>query len=185
MTVTWRTTTVVIVAGCVIALITFGMRTSFGLFTEPLSARARVGSRDVRARDRAAEPAVGPRPAVRGGGRRPLRRRAGARGRRRAVRAGHRADGPEHERGAVRADRRRAARLGLAGGSFTIVLAAFARLVPEDQRSWSMGLATAAGSLGQFLFAPLGQSFIAGYGPVTALLLLPGFVALCRCWRSR
>ncbi len=32
-----RTTTVVIVAGCLIALITFGLRTSLGLFTEPLS----------------------------------------------------------------------------------------------------------------------------------------------------
>jgi predicted MFS family arabinose efflux permease len=59
-----------------------------------------------------------------------------------------------------------------------IVLAAFARLVPEERRSWSMGLATAAGSLGQFVFAPLGQAFIAGYGAVTALVLLSGFVAL-------
>jgi hypothetical protein len=33
----WRTRNVVIVAGCLIALITFGARTSFGLFTEPLS----------------------------------------------------------------------------------------------------------------------------------------------------
>ena len=32
-----RTTTLVIVAGCLIALITFGLRTSLGLFTEPLS----------------------------------------------------------------------------------------------------------------------------------------------------
>ena len=47
-----------------------------------------------------------------------------------------------------------------------------------DRRSWAMGLATAAGSMGQFLFAPLGQSFISAYGPATALLLLSGFVAL-------
>src|SRR5918999_4320629 len=32
-----RTRNFVIVAGCLIALITFGARTSFGLFTEPLS----------------------------------------------------------------------------------------------------------------------------------------------------
>ena len=38
MTPWWRTRNVVIVAGCLIALITFGARTSFGLFTEPLSA---------------------------------------------------------------------------------------------------------------------------------------------------
>jgi MFS family permease len=68
--------------------------------------------------------------------------------------------------------------LGLAGGSFMIVLAAFARLVPEDRRSWAMGLATAAGSLGQFLFAPLGQAFIDGYGAVRALVMLSFFVAL-------
>ena len=32
-----RTPTVVIVAGCLIAIITFGLRTSFGLFTDPLT----------------------------------------------------------------------------------------------------------------------------------------------------
>src|SRR6185312_7599293 len=62
--------------------------------------------------------------------------------------------------------------LGLSGGSFTIVIAAFARLVKEERRSWAMGLATAAGSLGQFLFAPLGQAFISGYGAVQALVML-------------
>ena len=39
-----------------------------------------------------------------------------------------------------------------------------------------MGLATAAGSMGQFLFAPLGQGFISAYGPVTALVLLSCFL---------
>ena len=68
--------------------------------------------------------------------------------------------------------------LGLSGGSFTIAIAALGRLVPEDRRSWAMGLATAAGSLGQFAFAPLGGAFLAAYGPQTALLLLAGFVAL-------
>lgn len=68
--------------------------------------------------------------------------------------------------------------LGLSGGSFTIVIAAFARLVPEDRRSWAIGLATAMGSLGQFVFAPLGQDFIGAYGPATALVLINGLVAL-------
>jgi predicted MFS family arabinose efflux permease len=40
-----------------------------------------------------------------------------------------------------------------------------------------MGLATAMGSLGQFVFAPLGQSFIGAFGPVTALVLIGGCVA--------
>ena len=37
-----------------------------------------------------------------------------------------------------------------------------------------MGLATAAGSLGQFVFAPLGQAFLVDYGWQVALLLLAG-----------
>jgi predicted MFS family arabinose efflux permease len=67
--------------------------------------------------------------------------------------------------------------LGLSGGSFTIVIAAFSRLVPPDRRSWSMGMATAAGSLGQFVFAPVGQAFISSYGWATALVLLACFGA--------
>ena len=67
--------------------------------------------------------------------------------------------------------------IGLSGGSFTIVIAALGRLVREDQRSWAMGMATAAGSLGQFVFAPLGQAFISGYGWTTALIMLAAFAA--------
>src|SRR5690606_31111517 len=68
--------------------------------------------------------------------------------------------------------------IGLAGASFTVVLAAFARMVPENKRSWALGVGTAAGSLGQFVFAHLGQAFIAGYGWSMALLLVAGFVLL-------
>jgi MFS family permease len=34
----WRTTAVVVTCGCLIALVTYGLRTSFGLFAEPISA---------------------------------------------------------------------------------------------------------------------------------------------------
>jgi predicted MFS family arabinose efflux permease len=68
--------------------------------------------------------------------------------------------------------------VGMSGASFTIVIAAFSRLVPADRRSWAIGLATACGSLGQFLFAPIGQAFIAAYGWQVALVLLGVFVAL-------
>jgi MFS family permease len=64
--------------------------------------------------------------------------------------------------------------LGLSGASFTIVIAALGRLVPEERSSQAMGLATAAGSLGQFVFAPLGQAFLTDYGWQTTLLLLAG-----------
>jgi predicted MFS family arabinose efflux permease len=68
--------------------------------------------------------------------------------------------------------------LGLAGGSFTIVMAALARRVPPERRSWAMGIATAAGSLGQFVMAPLGQAFILAYGWHSALLILAAGVAV-------
>ena len=59
--------------------------------------------------------------------------------------------------------------VGIATASFTLVMAAFGRLVPPEKRSWAFGIATAAGSLGQFIFAPLGQAFIAAFGWQTAL----------------
>jgi MFS family permease len=62
--------------------------------------------------------------------------------------------------------------LGLSGASMFIVLGAFGRLLAPERRSWAAGLATAAGSLGQFLFAPIGQGFIAAWGWETALVLL-------------
>lgn len=54
--------------------------------------------------------------------------------------------------------------LGVAGGSFTIIMAAFARNVTPDKRSFVFGLGTAAGSAGMFLFAPISQSMISTYG---------------------
>jgi len=62
--------------------------------------------------------------------------------------------------------------LGQALAAFAIVLAAFARLLAEARRSWAFGMATAAGSLGQFLVVPLGQTFIAQFGWFDALWLL-------------
>ena len=62
--------------------------------------------------------------------------------------------------------------LGMAAASFSIVLAAFGRRVPEERRTLVFGIGTAAGSMGQFLFAPLGRSFIADYGWEQALILL-------------
>jgi MFS family permease len=174
----WRTRNTVIVAGCLIALITFGARTSFGLFTEPLS--------DLRDWDRgtfalaiavqnllwglgqpfagAIADRYGPARVLAAGG---------------AVYAlgtalmGISTSGPALTlTGGVLVG------LGLSGGSFTIVIAAFARLVSEERRSWAMGLATATGSLGQFVFAPLGQAFISAYGAAAALALIGGLVAL-------
>jgi MFS family permease len=65
---------------------------------------------------------------------------------------------------------------GLSGCSFNIVLAAFGKLLPEQWRSLAFGAGTAAGSFGQFLFSPLAVALKDAYGWQGALLI---FAALC------
>jgi MFS family permease len=65
---------------------------------------------------------------------------------------------------------------GLAGCSFTIVLAAFGKLLPEQWRSPAFGAGTAAGSFGQFLFSPLAVGLKDAFGWQGALAI---FAALC------
>lgn len=54
--------------------------------------------------------------------------------------------------------------IGVAATSFAIVMAAFGRKVPPEKRSLVFGIATAASSGGQFVFAPLGQALISSLG---------------------
>ena len=54
--------------------------------------------------------------------------------------------------------------LGVAAGSFSIVMASFARNVAPENRSFVFGLGTAAGSAGMFLFAPISQAMISALG---------------------
>ncbi|MBS3650670.1 MFS transporter [Pseudaminobacter sp. 19-2017] len=54
--------------------------------------------------------------------------------------------------------------LGVAAGSFSIVLAAFARHTPPEKRSIVFGIGTAAGSAGMFVFAPISQGMIDAFG---------------------
>ncbi len=61
---------------------------------------------------------------------------------------------------------------GVAYSSFSIVMAALGRIVPPEKRSWAFGLATASGSLGQFIFSPLASAMISAYGWNSALLML-------------
>jgi MFS family permease len=60
---------------------------------------------------------------------------------------------------------------GLAGCSFTIVIAAFGKLMPEKWRSLAFGAGTAAGSFGQFLFSPLAVALIDRFGWQNTLLI--------------
>jgi len=62
--------------------------------------------------------------------------------------------------------------LGISAGSFGIVLAALARIVSAEQRSFVFGLGTAAGSMGMFVFSPLSQAFIDLFGWADALVAL-------------
>lgn len=53
---------------------------------------------------------------------------------------------------------------GLSACSFNLVLAAFGKLLPERWRSLGFGAGTAAGSFGQFLFPPLATGLISQVG---------------------
>jgi MFS family permease len=68
--------------------------------------------------------------------------------------------------------------LGIAGTSFTLVLAAFGKLLPEEWRTVSFGLGTAAGSFGQFVFSPIAVGLIDGFGWQNALVTFGAIVLL-------
>lgn len=68
--------------------------------------------------------------------------------------------------------------LGVAAASFGIVLAAFARNVVPEKRSFAFGIATAAGSAGMFVFAPLSQGLINAVGWSEALVWLAAIMLL-------
>ena len=67
--------------------------------------------------------------------------------------------------------------LGVAFTSFSLALAAIARVVSPERRSLALGFGTAAGSLGQVIFSPLTQALIANYGWYDSLVLV-SFVTL-------
>jgi len=68
--------------------------------------------------------------------------------------------------------------LGMSASSFTIVLAAFGRSVTPAKRSLAFGLGTAAGSLGMFVFGPLGAILIAQHGWAASLFVFAGLAML-------
>ena len=68
--------------------------------------------------------------------------------------------------------------LGIAAGSFGIIMAAFARHVAPERRVVVFGMGTAAGSAGMFVFPPLSQGLIANYGWSDALIVLSAIMLL-------
>ncbi|GAA5234586.1 MFS transporter [Verticiella sediminum] len=69
--------------------------------------------------------------------------------------------------------------IGQAGTTFAVILPVVARAVPPASRSTAMGIASAGGSLGQFLIVPTGQFLIGTFDWSGALWALSMLVAMC------
>jgi MFS family permease len=174
----WRTPAVIVLGGCLIAMLAFGPRAALGFFLTPLSA-ANGWGRDVYALAialqsllyGAAQPFAGA-----------LADRFGAR---RVIVAGAllyalgiflmaQASSPAVlflSAGVL-------VGFGLSGCSFNLVITSIAKVVPESWRSMVFGAGTAAGSFGQFLFSPLGVGLIDAYGWQAALEIFSGLLLL-------
>jgi MFS family permease len=68
--------------------------------------------------------------------------------------------------------------LALSGTSFAIVFAVIGRVTPPEKRSTALGIATAAGSFGQFALLPITQLLISRYDWHVALLGMAAITAL-------
>ena len=67
--------------------------------------------------------------------------------------------------------------LGLSGTSFSVILGVVGRALPAEHRSMGMGIASAAGSFGQFAMLPGTLGLISWLGWSTALLVMGVLVA--------
>ena len=68
--------------------------------------------------------------------------------------------------------------LGLSGCSLNLVVAGFGKIVPPQMRALAFGLVTASASFGQFLFSPVSGALIDTYGWQTACMVFAVLVAL-------
>src|SRR5258707_4402812 len=166
---TWRTPLVIIICGCAIALLSFGPRASLGFFIQPMS-REFTWGRDVFGLALAlqnllwglGQPIAGAiadrfgllRVMVVGA----LLYAGGLLMMRYAATPGLLDLGAGVMIG-----------FGLSGCSFNLVLSAFSKLLPLEKRGLALGAGTAAGSFGQFLFAPFGVAMIDNSGWQAAL----------------
>ncbi len=168
----WRTPEVVLVAGCLIALVGFGVRSIFGLFLEPMTV-AQGWSRETFGLAMAIQnliwgigvPLAGA-VADRFGPTRVLVAGALVYGVGVFGMAESQSGLMLHLTGGLLTG------LGVAFTAFSIALAAMAKVVGPERRSLALGLGTAAGSAGQVVFSPIGQGFIDAYGWYAALMFL-------------
>ena len=173
---TWRTPVVIILCGCLISLIGFGPRSAFGFFLTPMSA-ANGWGRDVFALAFAlqnllwgiGQPFAGA-VADRFGMVRVLSVGALLYAAGLALMAYTTSPITLQVTAGVLVG------FGLAGCSFNLVIAAFGKLLPERYRTLAIGAGTAAGSFGQFLFAPFGVALIDNAGWQNALLVFGGLL---------
>lgn len=61
---------------------------------------------------------------------------------------------------------------GTAGCGLWIAFAAVGRVVPPERRTFALGIVSVGASAGQFIMVPIGQAFLNAYGWQTALVLL-------------
>jgi MFS family permease len=173
----WRTPSVIVVCGSLIGMLTFGPRSTFGFFMQPMSAEFGWG-RDVFALAFAVQNLLW------GIGQPFAGAIADRFGTLRVISVGallyalglivmrHASTPASLELGAGLL-----IGFGLSGCSFNLVLSAFGKLMPPEWRGIALGAGTAAGSFGQFLFAPFGVALIDNFGwqpalTVFALLML-------------
>jgi MFS family permease len=174
----WRTPAVVLACGAIIMCISFGIRAGFGLFLQPISLEYGWG-REVFSFSIALQNLMwGALGAVAGGF-------ADRYGPGRVVAAGAVCYilgliGLAYLSTPLLMHLNAGLLLGgaLGGTSFGIILAVIGRTVAPDRRTFAMGIATAAGSFGQFLLLPLTQTLISRYDWHVALLILAGIAAL-------
>ncbi|MBS0527816.1 MAG: MFS transporter, partial [Proteobacteria bacterium] len=167
----WRTPLVIIICGCLIGMLTFGPRSTFGFFMQPMSREYSWG-RDVFALAFAVQNLLW-------GIGQPF--------------AGAIADKFGSVRVMCVGALMYAAGLlvmryagtplslnvgagfligfGLSGCSFNLVLSAFGKLLPPEWRGIALGAGTAAGSFGQFVFAPFSVALIDNFGWQSALIV--------------
>ncbi len=68
--------------------------------------------------------------------------------------------------------------LGVSATTFPVVLGAIGRKVTAEKRTFALSIASAGGSVGQFVMAPVSTEFIASFGWVNALLVISVICAL-------
>jgi MFS family permease len=166
----WRTPVLIVVCGCLVSLMSFGPRATLGFFLTPMS-QANHWDRDVFALALAIQNLLW-------GAGQPL---AGAIADRYGTLRVLCGGAILYAVGLVLMAYSTSAGMlnlsagvligfGLSGCTFSIVLAAFGKLLPENWRLLAFGAGTAAGSFGQFLYSPLAVSLIDAYGWQNALI---------------